>query len=212
VDAAAAGSHDRILPAPLCREPFRANYRWPVPSRTFLAPPVLLLIGIGLALTVWSVTSVISEGGGVGIISGGVILLTLSFYAFAIPTVIYLSRRRRVLVPLEESGGVLDVEGTQPPGRVTRIGWIALALGIAGPALFFLMGWGFSLALEYASQPDSPLIAELWGYLFLVWVSDVLAAVVVCTVAGTRGRGNRMAGVAGGLVLASPIALLFWVF
>ena len=176
----------------------------------------LAIIVVGVALTVWSVTGLISEGGG-GLLSYGVALPTLLFYAFAIPTVIHLLRLRKspATAPVGTSVGDIRIAGQRPRRGVTRIGWIALALSVAGPALLYLTSWGFGLSIEYSAlgsdrPTDPPLGAQLWEYFLLVWALDVVAAVVVCSVAGTRGLGNRIVGVAGGLILAAPIAV-FWI-
>ena len=164
-----------------------------------------MLLGVTVALAVWSaILSATSQGGLEAIV---VTIITLSFAAFSVPKIIIDSRRqRRGLEPGDASDGAGEFEAHALPRRVTRIGWIALVLSLAAPALFAAMTWGFLDGLEYASQPEGHLGALIWPYLILAWLLDVLAAAVVCTIAGTRGRGNRTIGVVGGLLLLSPIA------
>lgn len=177
-----------------------------MPTRHRLALGIVLIAGVAVALTLWSVSLLTVDGGG-GINTDIVVVLTLAFYAFAIPTIINLARRRVLPVAAGLSDGDPHGTGAAPRPRVTRIGWLALSLGLMATALMFATGWAFGLAIAYATDPNGPLGAELFPYLALAALIAILAAVVVCTIAGTRGRGNRLAGVAGGLALLSPVVV-----
>ena len=166
-----------------------------------------MLLGVTAALAVWAaILSATSQGGLDAIV---VTIIALAFAAFSVPKIIIDSRRqRRGLEPGDASDGEREVEGHSLPQRVTGIGWVALAASGAAPALFVALGWTFSKAMEYAGQSELPFGAVIWPYVLLLWFLDVLTAAVICTIAGTRGRGNRIIGVVGGLLLLSPFALI----
>jgi hypothetical protein len=86
---------------------------------------------------------------------------------------------------------------------VTRIGWTALALSILAVALVVVTGWMFNLGLT--DTPGlGPVPVALLPWSAIATFLTIIAAVTVASIAGTRGLGNRLVGILGGLIMAAP--------
>jgi hypothetical protein len=94
--------------------------------------------------------------------------------------------------------------------RVTRIGYFALGLSIA--AALGLYGQivavnSVDLFVWVDSLPEGGY-SLFYGVFHYYILSSSIAAITVDIVAGTRGRGNRIAGVVGGLLVLSPLVFM----
>ncbi len=103
-----------------------------------------------------------------------------------------------------------DAQPRPTGSRATRIGYFALGLSLA--AALGLYGQiaaanSVDLFVWVDSLSDDGYLL-FYGIFNSYTLTSSIAAIVVDIVAGTRGRGNRIAGVAGGLVVLSPLAYL----
>jgi hypothetical protein len=128
------------------------------------------------------------------------------FLAALVIVVLLVVRHR--LVKADRAEQVARTGVVFPRQRISRIGWVALGLSVAAIALLVLSAWGFNLSLEFAGQSNEPFGALLFPYLVLLAFCDFAAAIVMCILAGTKGRGNRRIGILGGLIMISPIVYI----
>jgi hypothetical protein len=114
-----------------------------------------------------------------------------------------------------------DKEGSSadpiPPGPKKRISWIGfVALGVSiaatlGLYLFIFASSGPSWTQWADTLPEGPRdFYDIFTLNFLLFSGPI--AIVIDIVAGFFGRGNRRAGLIGGLLLISPLMFVLAVF
>ena len=86
---------------------------------------------------------------------------------------------------------------------VTRIGWVGLGLSILALLLQFATGWAFTLGLQNAPGVGQ-IASSLFPWILITTLVAIIAASVVDLVAGTGGRGNRIVGIIGGVLMLGP--------
>jgi hypothetical protein len=129
--------------------------------------------------------------------------ITVGFTALSIPTIIALTvkRRQAVIAALAAAGKAVT------PWRVrlhiAPIGWVGLGLSILAMVLLFISLQWVGDSIEYAGSHE-PLDAKLATLPVLATAVLIPAAIAVNSFAGTRGLGNRLVGILGGLILLSP--------
>lgn len=99
-----------------------------------------------------------------------------------------------------------DVQTPAKSSRITRIGYFAIGLSIVaalGLWARIVAANSVDLFVWVESLPEDGYVL-FYGTFDRVILFFSVAAVVVDIIAGTRGRGNRIAGVVGGLLVLSP--------
>jgi hypothetical protein len=96
----------------------------------------------------------------------------------------------------------------KPKTRPTAIGWIGLALSVLAVGLLPVTAWLFDLSVSKAAGHHVSGIGSLWTSSFVATLAAFAAATIIDTLAGRRGRGNRVVGFVGGLIMLSPVVVL----
>jgi hypothetical protein len=130
--------------------------------------------------------------------------VSIAFDAFAIAAIIALIIKRRRIVHAAIAAAGQEVTPLRVRLRVARIGWVALATSLSGIALLYMALQTTGDSIEYAGNPHQPLGAVLAPVFVFLSGLAIVAAIALNCLAGTRGLGNRIIGVVGGLILLSP--------
>jgi hypothetical protein len=130
--------------------------------------------------------------------------VTVGFDAIGLPVIGVLAVKRRRIVRTAIAAAGKEVTPLRVRLRIAPIGWTALGLSLAGVALLYVALQTAGDSIEYAGRPHEPLGAVFSPvFAVLAWVA-IPTAIALNSVAGTRGLGNRLIGILGGLILLSP--------
>jgi hypothetical protein len=130
--------------------------------------------------------------------------VTIGFDAAGLVAITVLAVKRRRIVHAAIAVAGREVTPLRVRLHVAPIGWIALGMSLAGIALLYVALQTTGDSIEYAGSPHQPLGAVLSPIFVLLTCVAIPVAIALNSIAGTRGLGNRLTGILGGLILLSP--------